>query len=112
LQAQETIEQTKDEARGLVDTYLNFLEQIIASFPSGGTEFGEKLKGYAEKNIEAVREYALKLSQAKDIQDVLRIQTQFMQSQFIAFGQQTTDLGEACAKAAADAVNKPFSKAA
>jgi hypothetical protein len=52
------------------------------------------------------------LSQAKDFAEVARIQTDFMRSQFSAFGEQAKGLGEACAKAAADAVNKPFKKVA
>jgi hypothetical protein len=53
-----------------------------------------------------------KLSQAKDFAEVARIQTDFMQSQFSAFGEQAKGLGEAYTKAAADAVNKPFKKVA
>jgi len=43
-----------------------------------------------------------KLSQAKDFAEVARIQTDFMQSQFSAFGEQAKGLGEAYTKAAAD----------
>ena len=42
------------------------------------------LKSYAGKNIAAAQEYVNKLSQAKDFQDVSRIQTEFMQAQFSA----------------------------
>ena len=82
----------------------------MSSFPLGGTEFGEKLKSYAEKNIAATNDYINKLSQAKDLQDVVRIQTEFMQMQFNAFGEQTKSLGEAFTKAATDAVKTPFQK--
>jgi hypothetical protein len=69
---------------------------------------GEKLKSYAEKNIAATKEYVQKLSQAKYFQDIVRIQTEFMQMQFNAFGERTKGLGEAFAKAATDAVKAPF----
>jgi len=106
--AQRTLEQTMEHTRGVLGQYFKFLEQTLSSYPSGGTEFGEKLKSYAEKNIATAREYANKLSQAKDLQDVVRIQTEFMQMQFNAFGEQTKSLGEAFAKAATDAVKTPF----
>jgi hypothetical protein len=48
------------------------------------------------------------LSQAKDFQEMVRIQTEFMQSLVNAFGEQTRSLGEAYTKAASDAVKKPL----
>jgi hypothetical protein len=48
----------------------------------------------------------------KDFTEVVRIQTEFMQSQFNAFGEQAKGLGEAYTKTAADTVNKPFKKVA
>ena len=106
--AQRTLEQTMEHTRGVLGQYFKFLEQTLSSYPSGGTEFGEKLKSYAEKNIATAHEYVNKLSQAKDLQDIVRIQTEFMQMQFSAFGEQTKSLGEAFTKAATDAIKKPF----
>ena len=87
--AQRTLEQTMEHTRGVLGQYFKFLEQTLSSYPSGGTEFGEKLKSYAEKNIATAHEYVNKLSQAKDLQDIVRIQTEFMQVQLNAFGEQT-----------------------
>jgi hypothetical protein len=64
------------------------------------TELGEMLKNYAEKNIAAAQGYVNKLSQAKDFQDVIRVQTEFMQMQFNAFSEQTKGLSETFTKAA------------
>ena len=89
------VEETKGQAWGTADTYFDFLNKTISSFPSGGTEFGEKLKVFAEKNIAATREFIKQLSHAKDFQDVLRIQTEFLQTQMQALGEQATSLAEA-----------------
>ena len=97
-----------EQTRGVLGQYFNFLKQTLSSYPSGGTELGEELKSYAEKNIAAAQEYVNKLSQAKDLQDVVRIQTEFMQMQFNAFGEQTKSLGEAFTKAATGVVKAPF----
>src|ERR1700733_14797504 len=94
-------EQTKQQALSATDTYFNFLKKTISSYPSGGTEFGDNLKSYAERNLAAVHEYVHKLSQAKDFQDVMRIQAEFMQSQFTALTEQTKSLGETYTKSAA-----------
>jgi len=107
--AQRALEQTMEHARGVMGQYFNFLKQTLSSYPSGGTELGEELNCYAEKNIAAAQEYVDKLSHAKDLQDVVRIQTEFMQMQFNAFGEQTKSLGEAFTKAATGAVKaSPF----
>jgi hypothetical protein len=101
-------EQTMQQARGAVDNYFGFLQKTISSYPSGGTEFGEKIKNYAEKNIAATHEFVKRLTQTKDIQEMVRLQSEFMQAQFKEFGEQTKNLGEAYTKAAAEGVKTPF----
>ena len=108
--SEEAIEQTKEKSRGAMDNYFDFLHKTISSCPTGGTQLGEKLKDCTEKNIAATRDYMHSLSQAKDFTEVVRIQTEFVQSQFNAFGEQAKGVSEAYNKAAADVVNKPFFK--
>lgn len=98
------VQQTMEQARGAVDTYFDFLKKTISSSPSGGTEFGEKLKSYTEKNIATTHEFITQLTKAKDFQDMVRIQSEFMQTLLNAVGEQTKGLGEAYAKAAAGTV--------
>ena len=105
--AEETI-----EARGIMDSYFDFLHKAIASIPTGGTQFGEKLKSYSERNIVTARDYMRKLSQPKDFEEVLRIQVDFAQAQFNAFSGQARDLTEAYTKTTPDALNAPFKKVA
>jgi hypothetical protein len=97
-----------NDALGAADTYFDFLNKTISSFPSGGTEFGEKLKVFAEKNIAATREFIKQLSHAKNFQDVLRIQTEFLQTQMQALGEQATSLAETFTRTAASEVKMPF----
>jgi hypothetical protein len=49
-----------------------------------------------------------RLSQAKDFEEALRIQTAFMHSQLNALGKQAASLGEAYTKEAAGGVKMPF----
>lgn len=100
--------QAAEQAYGAMDSYFDYLKRSISSTPSGGTEFGEKLKAYAERNITATHEFMRHLSHARDFQDMVRIQTKFMQDQFKEFGEQTKGLGGAYTKAAAGAVKAPF----
>jgi hypothetical protein len=103
-----SVEETKERALGAADTYFDFLNKTVSSFPSGGTEFGEKLKSFAEKNVAATRQFVQQLSRAKDFQDVLRIQTEFTQTQMQAFGEQAMSLAGAFAKTATNEVKMPF----
>ena len=100
--------QAMEQAHQAIDTYFDFLKKSVSSFPSGGTELGEKLKDQSVQNIIAVRELVKKLSQAKDFEEAFRIQTEFMQSQLQAFGEQIKSLGEAYTKEAAGGVKMPF----
>lgn len=97
------------QTRQAVDTYFDFWEKMISSSPTGGTEFVDKVKSIAEQNLTATHEYITKLSQAKEFQDIMRIQTEFMQSQLNAFGDQAKSLSEATARAAATAGKNPKS---
>ena len=107
----EAIERSKEQARGAIDSYFDFLHKAV-SISTGGIPFGEKLKSYSEKNIAIARDYMHKLSQAKDFREVLRIQVDFAQVQFNAFSGQAWDLSEASSKAASDALDTRFKKVA
>jgi hypothetical protein len=98
--------QTMARAYSAMDYYFDHLKKTVASAPSGGTEFGEKVKACAEQNISATQGFVRELSYAKDIQDMLRIQMEFMRSQMEAFGEQAKDLGEAYIKAASGQTRK------
>jgi hypothetical protein len=95
-------------AHQAVDTYFDFLKKSVSSFPSGGTELGEKLKDQSVRNITAVHDLVKRLSQAKDFEEALRIQTDFVQSQFEVFAEQMRSLGEVYSKEAASGVKMPF----
>ena len=77
-----------------MDYYFDHLKESGAAAPSGGTEFGEKIKACAEQNISATQEYVRNLTYAKDIQDIVRIQMEFLRTQLATFGEQAKDLGE------------------
>src|ERR1700691_4191896 len=90
--------QTMARAYSAMDYYFDHLKKTVASAPSGGTEFGEQAKACTEQNISATQAFVRELSYAKDIQDILRIQMEFMRSQLEAFGEQAKDLNEAYVK--------------
>ena len=100
-------EHTVARAYSAMDYYFDHLKKTVASAPTGGTEFGEKVKACAEQNISATQEFVRDLSYAKDIRDMLRIQMEFMRSQLEAFGEQAKALREAYIKTASGQMTKP-----
>src|SRR6516164_2719446 len=101
-QVEKTVEQNMEKARGAMDNYFSFLQNIW-----GSNDLTEKMKTYTEKNISASTEYMHKMSQARNFPEVFQIQTEFMQTQMNKFAEQARSLGEAYNKAATDAT-KPF----
>ena len=95
---EKTVEQNMEKARGAMDNYFSFLQNIW-----GSNDLTEKMKTYTARNMTASAECVGKLSQARDFQEVFRIQTEFMQTQLNSFAEQARSLGEAYTKAATDA---------
>ena len=87
-QVERAVEKTIDQTRGAWDNYFNLMQKAFSSYP-GGTELAEKMNRYTAQNISAAQEFVQKLSQAKDFQDIIRIQTEFMQTKFSICAEQT-----------------------
>ena len=103
---EKTVEQSMENARGAIDRFSEVFQKTMGMNPWTGTAFVDQMQSLAEKNIRSALEFVSKLSKAKSLPEVMQIQTEFMQSQFSALGEQTRTLGEAYARSAADAVNK------
>jgi hypothetical protein len=64
------------------------------------------VKACAKQNISANQEYVRELTYAKDSQDILRIQMEFVRSLLEAFGEQANSLSEAYIKAVSGQTRK------
>ena len=107
-QAGQAVEQTMAQTRGAMDQYFNFIQQAFSSSPFGGSELTEKMRSFTAENIASAQNLVQKLGQAKDFQDAMQIQTEYMQSQFQKFGEQTRSLAESFTTATTGAVKNPF----
>ena len=106
--AKQAIEQTMKQTEGVMDNYFNLLQQTMSATPWGKTDFSEKLKSFTEQNIAAAHHHIQKLSQARDFQDFIKIQTEYIQTQLSLFADQAKQLGEAYMKTTAGAFKPPF----
>jgi hypothetical protein len=109
-QAERTVEQTMDHTRGVFENYFDFVQKAFSSYPLGGTELTETLRNNTERNIATAQVFVHNLSQAKDLSDVIRIQTEYMRTQFETFVAQTKSVTEAFTKATTGAMQNPFNK--
>jgi phasin family protein len=58
---------------------------------------------FAEQNVASSFEFAQQLVRAKDIQDVMKLQADYIKQQMQAFSEQAKELGESTTKAAKEA---------
>jgi phasin family protein len=94
-----TAELTIELARGAMENYLDFFQKTMFASPWAETDLNKKIQSYAGKNLATTFEYAQKLTKAKDLQELMQIQTEFMQTQVKALSKQANDLGETATKA-------------
>ena len=101
--------QTIEQARGAMENYLDFFQTRMFAAPWAETDLNKKIQNYAGKNVATTFEFAQRLTQAKDLQDLVRIQTEFLQTQLNSLTEQTKELSEMATKAAAGALKGPSS---
>ena len=98
-----TPEHTIELARGAMENYLNYFQKAMFASPWAQTDLNKKIQSYAGKNLATTFEFAHKLTKAKDLQELVQIQTEFMQTQMKALSEQAKDLGETATKEATKA---------
>jgi hypothetical protein len=79
----------------------------MSASPWGNTELAKTFLGYATENASNAFGFVQKLGQAKNLEDVVKIQTEFMSAQFSSFNEQAKNLGEIYTRTAA-AMRTPF----
>ena len=91
-----------EKARSAMTNYFQFVEKSMSASPLAATDQAKTFRSYLERSVAASFELSDKLLRAKDFQDVLRVQTEFFQTQLRALTEQSKDPGEAATKAAPD----------
>ena len=102
-QAKAAFQQLMQTAEGAVST----LEERGETSQVGALDISKKAMAFAERNVLSAFELAQKIVQTKDTQELVRMQTEFLQSQMQALGEQVKDLGETVSKAATDSLKTP-----
>ncbi len=69
---------------------------------AGARDVGKKAMTFAEQNVANSFEFAHKLVRAKDVQEILRLHSEFIRAQMEALSNQAKELGDAASTAAKD----------
>lgn len=98
-QARKALEDFMKVAQSTVTTVEGSTNQIQA----GATDINNKMLSYAEENIAAAFDFAEKMARAKDMDEIVKLQSDFMTKRMSAFGEQTREIGDTAAKTASEA---------
>lgn len=100
--AEKSVEQARKAFEGFAGAAhkaIGSVETTTTSFQAGAKDVGVKAFGYAEANVNAAFDLAQKLLRAKDPQEVLQLQAEYVKSQVETIQTQAKELGAALQKA-------------
>jgi phasin len=83
---------------------VSALEDRFTASQASANQIGDKAMSFAERNVSSAFELAQTIVQTKDIQELVRMQTEFAQSQMNVLSEQVKDLGETVSKASTDSM--------
>ena len=95
--------ETLGRLRKASDEYFGLLEKGLSSSPLPIADQAKQFCGFMQRNVTATFDLGDKLINAKDIQDAVRIQSDFFQEQMRSLTDHTKTMGEAAMKAATGA---------
>jgi phasin len=98
-QARKTFEKFVTSAQATAGS----IEERNATIRAGAMDVGSKAMAYAERNVQASLDHAQSLLKAKDLPDVMRLHSEFVQGQMRSLAEQAGEMGQVVGKAALDA---------
>jgi phasin len=108
-------EASLDSARKAFEKFLagaqstaGSIEERGATVRAGAKDVSAKAISYAEKNVHASLDYAQSLLHAKDLAEIMRLHSEYVQAQMRSLAEQASEMGQIVSRAAMDAA-KPKS---
>lgn len=99
-----------EQARKAFETFLNNAQQTASSIEdrnatvrSSAKDISGKAISFAEKNVASSLDYAQKLLHAKDLSEVMRLHSEYVQTQIRVLAEQASEMGQVVSRAALDA---------
>ena len=98
----ELAEKNIEQARAAYGQFMDFLTQAIGASSKASSEFRvvqERAIQFARENADRSFSLGRELARAKDVQEVLTLNSQFMQTQMQSYALQTQELGQLLSEA-------------
>jgi phasin len=95
-----TLTETLDRLRKASAEYFDLLEKGLSSSQLPVADQAKQFCGYMERNVTATFDLGNKLIQAKDMQEAVKIQSEFFQDQMRSLTDHARSMGESAMKAA------------
>ena len=99
-----------DQARKAFENFVSSAQQTAARIEgqgatvrAGARDISTKALSYAEKNVATSLDYAEQLLHAKDLAEVMRLHSEFVQNQMRSLTEQVSEMGQMVGRAAIDA---------
>ena len=80
-------EKTIDQAEKAFGMFFDAANKSVTAVSSPGSEISKQALTFTEQNMKAAFEHARKLVHATDLQEAMRIQSEFLKSQFTNAGE-------------------------
>lgn len=99
-----------EQARKTFERFISGAQQAASAMEgrseaarANAKEISARAIGFAEKNVSASLDHAQQLLQAKDLSDVMRIHSEYVQAQMRNLAEQASEMTQAVSRAAMDA---------
>ncbi|MEA2840729.1 MAG: hypothetical protein QOF41_2059 [Methylobacteriaceae bacterium] len=94
--AEKSVEQARKAFEGFIGAAQKAASSMEATpfpIPAPMKDMGSKAMGFAEANVKAAFDLAQRLVHAKDMQEVLTLQSEYLRAQMAAIQEQARELG-------------------
>lgn len=102
-----------DQAQKAFDDYISATKDAVSKLEStstgaqtGALELNRKILDLAEENVASAFAHAQRLANARDFQEIMKLQADFLKAQMANLGEQARVISDAGAKTAAEFAEK------
>jgi phasin len=106
-------ERSVEQARKAFDGFITAAQKAVTAFEGSATtvqsntqDLTHRTLSFAEQNIAAAFDLAQKLVRAKDMQEAMQLQADYLQKQLASLQTQMKEFGSAAEKAASEATKR------
>jgi phasin len=107
VQVREFVKKSVDQAEKAILSFMESASKSVAMAPGPMTDVAKQTLAITEANLKSNFEYTRKLMQAKDIGEVMQLQSDFLRNQFGVATEQFKKLSGGAVSAAKDSKEKP-----